>query len=141
MKRQKRFGSLCVLFWVAAVLCLFGGVTGHAAEEMFACAPEAQINKDISPEANLTSLSCFFKKWEGVNTLHLKVSIKNVSDKEQRFRVNIFLDNGKAVGGLIPRKTKKGLVQPGKTASFVYPVKNMPDKAKAIDIRVTTMGQ
>jgi len=141
MKREKRFGGFYVLFLVAAVLCLAGGVgvKAHAADEMFACAD--QINKEISPEAQLVSLDCFFKKWEGVNTLHFKVSLKNVSDKPQRFRVNIFLCNGKAVGGLIPQKTKKGLVNPEQTASFVYPVPDMPTKAKSIDIRITTMGQ
>jgi hypothetical protein len=143
MKRENRFGSFCVLFLVAAVLCLWGGVgvKAHAAQEISACAADKQINKEISPEAQLVTLGCFFKKWEGVNTLHFKVSLKNVSDKPQRFRVNIFLDNGKGVGGLIPRKTKKGLVQPGKTATFVYPVKNMPSKAGSIDIRITTMGK
>ncbi|HKI48724.1 MAG TPA: hypothetical protein VKA69_05325 [Desulfobacteria bacterium] len=141
MKREKRFGSFCVLFWVAVVLCLSSGtgVKAHAAEEMVPCA--GQIDKEISPEAQLVSLECFFKKWEGVNTLHFKVSLKNVSDKPQRYRVNIFMDNGKAVGGLIPRKTKKGLVKPEQTVSFVYPVKDMTDKAGLVDLRITTMGQ
>jgi len=141
MKRERRFDAFYVLFWVAVVVCLLLGVRvdARAAEEMVACA--GQIDKDISPEAQLVSLSCFFKKWEGVDTLHFKVSVKNVSDKPQRFRVNIFLDNGKAVGGLIPQKTKKGLVKPDQTVSFVYPVKNMTDKAGLIDLRITTMGQ
>ncbi len=141
MKREKRFGSFCVLFWVAVVLCLSSGagVKAQAAEETVACA--GQIDKEISPEAQLVSLDCFFKKWEGVNTLHFKVSLKNVSDKPQRYRVNIFMDNGKAVGGLIPRKTKKGLIKPDQTVSFVYPVKNMTEKAGIIDLRITTMGQ
>jgi hypothetical protein len=143
MKRERWFGGFCVLFSVAAVLCLIGGVgvKVHAAEELSSCAGDKQINKEISPEAQLVSLGCFFKKWEGVNTLHFKVSLKNVSDKPQRFRVNIFLDNGKAVGGLLPRKTKKGLVKPEQTVSFVYPVKNMPSKPKSMDIRITTMGK
>jgi hypothetical protein len=143
MKREKRFGSFCVLFLVAAVLCLWGSVGEkvHAAQEMSACAADDQISKEISPEAQLVTLGCFFKKWEGVNTLHFKVSLKNVSDQPQRFKVNIFLDNGKGVGGLLPRKTKKGLAKPGKTVSFVYPVKNMTRKAKSIDIRITTMGK
>jgi hypothetical protein len=141
MKREKRFVSFCVLFWVAVVLCLSSGagVKAQAAEEAVACA--GQIDKEISPEAQLVSLDCFFKKWEGVNTLHFKISLKNVSDKPQRYRVNIFMDNGKAVGGLIPRKTKKGLVKPQQTVSFVYPVKNMTEKAGIIDLRITTMGQ
>ncbi len=143
MKRKRGLESFFVLIWVVMVLCLLGGVGAevHAAEAGSACAPEEQISKEICPEAQLVSLSCFFKRWEGVNTLHFEVSLKNISDQPQRFRVNIFLDNGKAVGGLIPRKTKKGLIPPQKTVSFVYPVKDMTSKAKAIDIRITTMGQ
>ena len=141
MKREKRFAGFCVLFWVAVVLCLSSGagVKAHAAEEVVPCA--GQIDKEICPEAQLVSLDCFFKKWEGVNTLHFMVSLKNASDKPQRYRVNIFMDNGKAVGGLIPQKTKKGLVKPDETVSFVYPVKNMTEKAGLIDLRITTMGQ
>ena len=141
MKREKRFAGFCVLFWVAVALCLSSGaeVKAQAAEEMVPCA--GQIDKEICPEAQLVSLDCFFKKWEGVNTLHFKISLKNVSDKPQRYRVNIFMDNGKAVGGLIPQKTKKGLVKADQTVSFVYPVKDMTEKAGLIDLRITTMGQ
>jgi len=39
------------------------------------------------------------------------------------------------------RKTKKGLVKPEQTVSFVYPVKNMTSNPKSIDIRITTMGK
>jgi hypothetical protein len=73
--------------------------------------------------------------------LHFNVAVKNVSDTPQRFRVNIFLDNGKAVGGLIPRKTKDGLVPPGETATFVYPVKDMDRGPKAVTVMVKTMSQ
>jgi hypothetical protein len=69
------------------------------------------------------------------------VAVKNVCDKPQRFRVRIFLDNGKAVGGLLPRKTKKGLIKPGQTAKFVYPVKGMAEKPGSVDLFITTMGQ
>ena len=72
--------------------------------------------------------------------LHFKVGVKNVSGQPQRFRVNIFLDNDKAIGGLIPRKTKKGLVKPGATASFVYPVKGMSDKANAVTLLIKKMS-
>ena len=108
---------------------------------MVPCA--GQIDKEISPEAQLVSLECFFKKWEGANTLHFKVSLKNVSDQAPTLSGSIFfMDNGKAVGGLIPQKTKKGLVQAGcQTVSFVYPVKDMTEKAGLIDLRITTMGQ
>jgi hypothetical protein len=107
---------------------------------MFACAQEGKISKEISPEAELEGFSCFFKRWDGAKALHFKVVVKNVSDKPQRFKVRIFLDNGKAVGGLLPRKTKKGLMKPGQTAAFTYPVK-VKDKPGSIELYITTMGQ
>jgi hypothetical protein len=64
------------------------------------------------------------------------VAVKNLSDKPQRYKVNIFLDNGKAVGGLIPRKTAKGLVEPGKTASFVYPVQGVTRQPKEVILKI-----
>jgi hypothetical protein len=67
--------------------------------------------------------------------------VKNVSAEPQRYRVNLFLDNGKAVGGLLPSKTKKGLVEPGQTASFTYPVKGMTEKPGSIFLRIGTMGK
>ena len=118
-----------VLQWVfviaaAVVLGLGGGewTTAKAADAVFECAPDGKIEREVSANAQLEEFSCFFKQWEGKNTLHFKVGVKNISDKPQRYRVNIFLDNGKAVGGLIPEKTKNGLVKPGETASFIYPV-------------------
>ena len=135
-----------VLRWVigfaaAVVLGLGGGgwTTAKAADEVFECAPDGKIEKEVSASAQLEEFSCFFKRYEGVNTLHFKVGVKNVSDKPQRYRVNIFLDNGKGVGGLIPRKTKKGLVKPGETASFVYPVMAMEDKPAAITLMIKSM--
>ena len=85
--------------------------------------------------------SCVLKNWEGSDTLHFNVTLKNVSDQPQRYKVNIFMDNGKAVGGLIPRTTKKGLVEPGQTASFEYPVSGMHCGPKSIELMVKTMSQ
>lgn len=108
--------------------------------ETFPCVAEGKLEKEISPEAELVELSCFMKKWEGSETLHFKVTLKNVSDKPQRFRVNLFLDQCKAVGGLIPRKTKKGLVKPGATAGFIYPVGGMSCKPESLIVRISTMA-
>ncbi len=104
------------------------------------CVAEDQLEKEIAPEAELETLACMFQEWEGSKTLHFKVAVKNKSDKAQRFRVNIFLDNGKAVGGLIPRKTKKGLIEPGKSGEFVYPVKGMDAKPKSLMVKISTMS-
>jgi len=109
--------------------------------EVFQCVAADKLEKNIAAEASLEEFSCVFKKWSGSDTLHFKVALKNVSDQPQRYKVNIFLDNGKAVGGLIPRKTKKGLVQPGQSASFVYPVQGVTKKPKSITLNIRTMSK
>jgi hypothetical protein len=142
---MKRFHHIVTLLGIIAVLaCLiFVGCAGPKPKpgEVFPCAADSKIEKTIAPEAELADFSCILKKWEGSDTLHFNVALKNVSDVPQRYRVNIFLDNGKAVGGLIPRKTKGGLVEPGQTASFVYPVSGMDCGPKSIVLMVKTMNQ
>ena len=142
---MKRFKHAARLLGIIAILaCLVGaGCAGPKPKpgEIFPCAADSKIEKNIAPEAELTDFSCMLKNWEGSDTLHFNVALKNVSDQPQRYRVNIFLDNGKAVGGLIPRKTKDGLVEPGQTASFVYPVSGMVSGPKSIMLMVKTMSQ
>ena len=142
MKQGKWLNWLIVIVGVACLgLGTGAGAKANAAQGEFPCAQEGKISKEISPEAQLAGFSCFFKKFEGLQTLHFKVALKNVSDKPQRYRVRIFLDNGKAIGGLIPRKTKKGLIKPGQTTTFVYPVGRMTAKPGSIELYITTMGQ
>jgi len=106
----------------------------------FPCVAADRLEQEIAPEASLEGLSCSMKPWAGAETLHIQVAVKNVSDTPQRYRVNIFLDNGKAVGGLIPRKTKNGLVEPGAAASFVYPVQGMPRRPGSMLLKITTVS-
>jgi hypothetical protein len=130
-----------VIFLATAGLALAGCSTGYTpknAPETFPCVAEKNLMKQIDPDAELVEFSCAFKKWEGLETLHFKVGIKNVSNIPQRYRVNIFLDNGKAVGGLIPRTTKGGLVAPGVTETFVYPVPAMAKQPKSIELYIRT---
>jgi major membrane immunogen (membrane-anchored lipoprotein) len=143
---QKNGTWIWILMGVAIVALLFTGcaskrLTPDTAPKVFSCAAGEKVEKDIAPEAELADFSCSFKKWKGATTLHFKVAVKNVSQQPQRYRVNIFLDNGKAVGGLIPRKTKKGLVKPGDTASFVYPIKDMATQPKGIFLKISPMGK
>jgi len=121
--------------------CASKGLTPETAPEVFPCVSGGEVEKDITFQAELVDFSCGFKKWGGADTLHFKVAVKNVSQQPQRFRVNIFLDNGKAVGGLIPRKTKKGLLKPGETASFVYPVGGVTTQPKSVILRISTLEQ
>lgn len=111
------------------------------APDYFACAPKEKLTYSIAPEAQVTEFKCYMGNYKKVPSLHFLITVKNISKEPQRYRVNIFLDNGKAVGGLIPRKTKKGLVKPGATATYTYPVKGMDAKAKAVDLIVKTMSK
>jgi hypothetical protein len=141
---SKSLGKLMVVVATALILFSCAGrtakLTPATAPEKFDCVAENKLEKMITPEASLEEFSCTFKKYEGSDTLHFNVTLKNVSSQPQRFRVNIFLDNGKAVGGLLPVSTKGGLIEPGKTASFVYPVMRMAEQPEAVTIKVSTAG-
>lgn len=137
MKRFKSVLSLSMFIWM--ITGIF--IAGHSlAGDVPSCISEGNIEKSISSEAMLTDFSCNFNMFEGAEVLHFNVGLKNVSDTPQRFRVHIFLDNGKAVGGLIPRSTTKGLVEPGQTASFEYPVNGMTGLPDHITLIVRTMA-
>jgi hypothetical protein len=142
---MKRFqyvgGAMGIILALACLLCTSCAGPKPKPGEIFPCAADSKIEKTIAPEAELTDFSCVLKKWEGSDTLHFNVTLKNVSDQPQRYRVNIFMDNGKAVGGLVPRKTSGGLVEPGQTASFVYPVSGMDCGPKSIELMVKTLSQ
>jgi hypothetical protein len=139
MKQMKRV-SIALLAITAAAVLVFGG-SAWATEEDFDCQPKVTVDENAAGKGQLEGFTCFFKAWDGAKALHFKVTIKNISDTPQRYRVHIFLDNGKAVGGLIPQKTKKGLVAPGTSASFVYPVKGMADKPNDISLIIKTISQ
>ncbi len=144
MKQVRGLSILMGVVALTAALAMTACTTGFTpknAPESFACVPEGKLEKQIAPEAELAALSCSFKKYEGVQTLHFKGGIKNVSNKDQRFRIHLFLDGGKAVGGLIPDQIKKGLVKPGDTATFVYPVLQMPLQPKSVALRITTVTE
>ena len=138
---QNVFSLLAIVAGLSALLLTGCAGSNPQPGEVFPCAADSKVEKSISPEADLTDFSCVLKNWEGSDTLHFNVSLMNVSDQPQRYKVNIFLDNGKAVGGLIPRKTNGGLVEPGQTASFVYTVGGMAKGPKSVDLIVKTMDQ
>lgn len=142
MNQSKIKFSWILLVFAAGVLALTGCMTAKPKPgEIFSCAKDSDLNKTIAPEASLENFSCVVKKWDGANTLHFNVAVKNISNEDQRFKVNIFLENGKAVGGLLPRKTKNGLIKPGATAEFTYPVKGVDCAPGKIDIVIKTMSK
>ena len=122
---QFRFPWLCAAMAAALLVLTSCSAPTPKPGETFACASASDITQTIAKEASLENFACVMKEWEGETTLHFMVAVKNVSDQDQRFKVNIFLENGKAVGGLLPRKTKNGLMKPGQTLEFTYPVKGV----------------
>ena len=133
--------QLILLTAILSIIYLWPTNSVQAEEKTFPCTDEATLETDITTAAELTKFVCFFKTWKGTKTLHFKVALKNVSDTDQRFRVNIFLQNGKAVGGFILRKIQKGLIKPGEVADFVYPVKSMAERPAGVKLKITTMDQ
>ncbi len=143
MKHFKWLSIWPILIAVSAVLAVSGcatkGYTPKDAPNEFLCAINNNVLMEIVDEARLEDFACFYKKWEGAETLHFKVVIRNLALTPMRFKVNIFLDNGKAVGGLIPRKTKKGLVASHETATFTYPVKGVTKQPKEVILKIRTV--
>ena len=137
MKRVTQFTLWSLMLIAAAGLVLAGCATMESGGS--GCSPK--IDKQIAKEAQLTAFKCYVKKYKGEDSLHFDVALKNVSPEDQRYRVNIFLDNGKAVGGLIPRKTKKGLVKPGATAKFTYPIKGLAESPKEVTLIIKTLSK
>ena len=135
--------------WIGLLFAFFAVVligTGCMAPqpkpgEIYSCVSASDMTQTISPEASLEDFSCVIKKWEGADNLHFNVTVKNISTEDQRFKVNIFLENGKAVGGLLPRKTNKGLIKPGETSSFSYPVNGMAGSPGKVDLLIKTMSK
>lgn len=115
------------------------GVRGVGAET-FPCAAEDGLEREIATDAEVVDFTCFFDDYKDVRSLHFKVDVRNTSDQPQRYRVNIFLDNGKAVGGLLPAKGSPPAVQPGETASFTYPVQAMEEKPREVTLIVKTIS-
>lgn len=149
---MKRVRWVFIGLALAAAACLL--VTGCAvkstpvavkkpaqADTSVPCAPKGKLVRAITPDAKLVAFKCFFKPYKKVKSLHFMVKVKNVSDQPQRFRINIFLEDGRAVGGLLPRKTKGGLIKPGAEASFTYPVKGLATPPTGVTLIIKTMSK
>ncbi len=123
-----------------SVLLAAGVVLAQTAATKTDC--PSKITFDVTKEAVVESFSCTIKDYKKkFPSIHYAVAIKNVSDKPIRFRVNIFLPNGKAVGGLVPRKGKPPEVKPGETAKAEYPVKNLVDHPATLEVFVKVLPE
>ena len=105
-----------ILMMMVAAFLVFGPVYADA---------EPKISKTVTPAAELTKFTMAIVdcKMTKKPCLTFKLKVKNVTNDPKRFVTRIVLtDSGKGVGGLIPRKGKPPVVEPGKEASATYPM-------------------
>ena len=78
----------------------------------------------VCPTTEITTIEYSMKKskFSGGPKLHVKVGIKNISDKPLRYRVSIFLPDGASSGGFYPRKGKPPVVKPGEEKVREFPM-------------------
>lgn len=74
----------------------------------------------IPENVRVSKVSYFYEDYKGTSRLHFEVALTNESQSPHRYRVNILLPQGPAVGGMYPRKKKA--IEPGKTLSRKFPV-------------------
>ena len=108
MKHLKNL-SAWLLVTLAATGLLLTGCAGPKPKpgDVFPCVKAGKLDTTIAPEAEIEDFSCVFKRFEGCDVLHFFIKLKNISSEEQRFKVNIFLDNDKAVGGASTQNNQK----------------------------------
>jgi len=139
MKRLKHASMMAVL-----ILCLMGtffqvGWAGEGAPEKINC--DAEIAWDVVKEAKLTQFDCALGESGGQPALIFTVGLENASDKPQRYRVNIFLeDMDKGFGHLVPAKGNPPVVEPGKSATVKIPFIGTDKESKKILVIVNTIS-
>ena len=75
---------------------------------------------NMPDSASITGVNYFYADYKGTDRLHFEVTVKNKSQVPHRYRLNILLPQGPAVGGMYPRKEKA--IAPGKSLTRKFPV-------------------
>jgi hypothetical protein len=136
MVRKYRFLSFITLI---VLCCMWAGcikVKGEGVKEGGIQGPK--VSYDVTKEAQVTDFQYYLKDWEKKNILFYKIKVKNVSDKNHRYRVLIAIPEGDAVGGLLPDAPNKKF-EPGKEMSAEYPVLENTQIPKEIEVSVVLM--
>jgi hypothetical protein len=122
MERLKHNSLFSVIILAVGVCVGFVLISGCATTPKKGEGPVATLK--VCPSAEITTLKYFMKKSEfsGGPKLHVKVGIKNISDKGKRYRVSIFLPDGVSSGGFYPRKGKPPILKPGTEEVATFPM-------------------
>jgi len=136
----KKSRIVILLFGALAFLMLTGcAETKYVPKGKIAC--PVDITWNVVPQADITSFSCTVGEFKKEPAVIFKVGVKNISDKAQRFRVQIFLlEEGKAVGHLVPRKGKPPVLKPGQEKEVTCPVIKATQLPKKLEVVVKTIS-
>ena len=122
---MERFKFSCLLpgIIVAVMVCAgFVLMSGCATTPQKSEGPVA--TREVCPSAEITTLTYSMKEsaFSGGPKFHVKVGIKNISDKDKRYRVSIFLPDGASAGGFYPVKGKPPVLKPGQEMVSEFPM-------------------
>src|SRR4030042_2172663 len=102
--------SYLLSFFVGVILCLGVFPAFLAAEE------KHSISLETPPQAQILKIDYYMKVLKqfagGKPALHFVVTIRNLSDKAERFSVMVSTPDGNSAAGFIPAKAKKGATLP-----------------------------
>jgi len=137
---RKKSRIVILLFGAFALLIATGCAgTKYVPKGKVAC--PADITWNVVPQADITSFSCTVAEFKKEPAVIFKVGVKNISDKAQRFRVQIYLlEEGKAVGHLVPRKGKPPVLKPGQEKVVTCPVIKATQLPKKLEVVIKTIS-
>jgi hypothetical protein len=139
MKYVKHASRMSVFIVCLSATFMVVGYAETGAPEKTNC--DAEITWEVVQEAKLTQFDCELGKHEGQPALIFTVGLENPTDKPQRYRVNIFLeDMDKGFGHLVPPKGDPPVLEPGKAGTAKIPFIGVDKESKKILVIVKTMG-
>ncbi len=123
MESMKKNSVKTLFLGMVLTLAVIGLAACTGPQPKVAADCNSNLKWDICPEAEVTVFKCYPGKWKQANAYYFEIGVKNITKAPQRYRVNLFLSDGKGIGGLLPRKGKPPVVAPGTVVSGKYPVK------------------
>ena len=100
------------------------------------------VEWQICKEAKITSFACELGSFKKKPALVYTVAVKNITEKDHRYRLNIFLlDQDKAAGYLVPRKGKPPVVKPGATVTVKVPFFKTATTSKNMLVVLKTINE
>jgi archaellum component FlaF (FlaF/FlaG flagellin family) len=116
-----RFRTFMMIAFVVMIGSLFSACVSSSSHPQKAMDQmKDNIVYDLPASASISKVSYFYEDYKGSPTLHFEVDIKNTTQVAHRYRLNILLPQGPAVGGMYPRKKKA--IEPGETLTRKFPV-------------------